>query len=203
MYISKFLHRNTEDHQFDTHSQSIHGTQPRKQNECVMPNTKSDILHRAESKSLQESKSDVQKDLNSINQLNSSKFTEEASEWDSNDFSQAKMCSDEIMNRVIAPSKSDSSCDGKSLFSLIDTETAHKMAKNNSRNDIQNLQLHQEIAALLRFFDQQQVEMNIEITELMNEKRSLENKIERLETLDYLYDENYIDKQFDMENYLQ
>ena len=204
MYISKYLHTNTEEHKTEANPHSNHPeiseAQPKRQSDFHMPKTISTILNRAKPQS---SNRDVQKNFSSFSRLNSMKFTNEASEWDSYDFSQPEMTPEEIMNRLITPMKSCISFDDRPLSSLINVERAYNTAMAASSNDLQNLLLQQEKAALLNFLHQQQAEMHIEITELMNEKKSLGTQIEKTEILNELYNEDYIVKQVTKENNLQ
>jgi hypothetical protein len=131
------------------------------------------------------------------------KYTEDASEWDSDDFSQPEMSPEEVMNRLISPSKSCISFDDRPLSCFINEEAGHDASKYASKDDMLILLLMQEKAALLNFLHSQQAEMHIKATEMGKEKERLEKEIMRLESLDELYDEEYIIKEASHQEILQ
>ena len=167
----------------------------------IMPRALTALFHGKNSKSGPFNK-DTQIQSNSILRLASKKYTEDASEWDSDDFSQPEMTPEEV-SRLISANKSHISFDDRPLSYFINAEAGYGVTKYAYKDDMLSLLLMQEKAALLNFLHSQQAEMHILVTELGSEKERLEKEIIRLESLDELYDEEYIHKEANLQETLQ
>lgn len=207
--VSKYFHQFTDDSKSNSSNttpqsnpKEVTFIQSNKQPISLMPKALSALFHGRNPKPKPSIK-DARVQASSMIGLGSKKYTEDASEWDSDDFSQPEMSPEEVMNRLISPTKSCISFDDRPLSCFINAEAGYDASKYASKDDMLSLLLMQEKAALLNFLHSQQAEMHIMATELGKEKERLEKEIIRLERLDELYDEEYIIKEATLKETLQ
>ena len=207
--VSRYFQQFTDDSKSNSSNKTPQGNpqevifiQSNKEPISIIPKALTALFHGRNPKPRPSNK-DTQIQATSMIGLGSKKYTEDASEWDSDDFSQPEMSPEEVMNRLISATKSCISFDDRPLSCFINEEAGYDATKYASKDDMLSLLLMQEKAALLNFLHSQQAEMHIVVTELGREKERLEKEIIRLESLDELYDEEYINKEANQQQTLQ